>query len=238
MRCKRSAKKVLNDRRGILKQIFNSLHASPLSNILWAMSGEPMNVAFKEWSIVCNALGHGKQSIILRKGGIHEGKKGFRFEHEKFALFPTRFHAQEERVRIDSDQPATLKTDYQIGEIVPVQYWARIDSVWNLSQWESIVALNEFHIWDEQIILDRYNWSKEKNDQASISTAFIRVYKFEDILEIPYEKKYGGCRSWVDLSMFTEEQEIGSAPALNESEFGELKEKIVNILDQYNELKT
>ena len=120
-----------------------------------------MNVAFKEWSIICDTLGCGKQSLILRKGGIHEGKKGFRFE--KFALFPTRFHEQEERVRIDSEKLARPKTEYQIGEIVPIQYWARIDSIWHLSQWKSIKALNEYHIWDEQIILDRYNWGKEKN---------------------------------------------------------------------------
>ena len=75
-----------------------------------------MNVAFKEWSIICDTLGCGNQSLILRKGGIHEGKKGFRFEHEKFALFPTRFHEQEERVRIDSEKSVRPKTEYQIGE--------------------------------------------------------------------------------------------------------------------------
>ncbi|NCG27430.1 MAG: DUF1802 family protein [Verrucomicrobiales bacterium] len=202
------------------------------------MSGELMNVAFKEWSIICDTLGSGKQSLILRKGGIHEGNQGFQFEHEKFALFPTRFHEQEERVRIDSGKSATPKTEYQIGEIVPIQYWARIDSIWNLSQWKSIEALNEYHVWDKQIILDRYNWGKEKDDQPSINAALIRVFRFEDILKIPYEKRYRGCRSWVNLPMFTEEQEIGSAAVLNDFEFGKLKKKIVNILDKHNELKT
>ena len=38
-----------------------------------------MSIAFKEWAIICEALGAGVQSIILRKGGIHEGREGFSF---------------------------------------------------------------------------------------------------------------------------------------------------------------
>ena len=58
--------------------------------------------AFKEWAIVCEALGKGQQSIIFRKGGIHEGKRGFQFKHDQFFLFPTRFHEQEQNVKLGS----------------------------------------------------------------------------------------------------------------------------------------
>ena len=37
------------------------------------------SVGFKEWAIVCEALGRGEQSIILRKGGIAEGREGLPF---------------------------------------------------------------------------------------------------------------------------------------------------------------
>jgi hypothetical protein len=33
------------------------------------------SVGFKEWAIVGEALGRGGQSIILRKGGIAEGRR-------------------------------------------------------------------------------------------------------------------------------------------------------------------
>jgi hypothetical protein len=202
-----------------------------LSNIFGVMSGELINVAFKEWAVICDTLGNGKQSLILRKGGIHEGKKGFQFEHEKFALFPTRFHEQGQSVRIDAKESVIPKTEYEIGETVPIQYWAKIDSIWNLSQWESVAALNEFHIWTEQIILERYHWDKEKNEEPAISVALVRAYRFEAKLNITYEKKYGGCRSWVKLPLLTEEHEDKSVPALKDSEFGELKNRIVNILN-------
>ena len=58
------------------------------------------SIGFKEWSLVCNALGHGTQSVILRKGGIAEGREGFSFRHREFFLFPTFFHEQIAKVRI------------------------------------------------------------------------------------------------------------------------------------------
>ena len=48
-----------------------------------------MTAAFKEWAIICDTLASGGQSIILRKGGIHESRDGFSFNHPEFFLFPT-----------------------------------------------------------------------------------------------------------------------------------------------------
>ena len=57
-------------------------------------------IAFKEWSLVCDALGRGEQSLILRKGGIAEGRAGFRFQHPEFLLLPTLFHEQAAKLRV------------------------------------------------------------------------------------------------------------------------------------------
>jgi hypothetical protein len=42
----------------------------------------------------------GRRSVILRKGGIAEGRVGFSFRHREFFLFPTFFHEQTVKVRI------------------------------------------------------------------------------------------------------------------------------------------
>src|SRR5690349_6003032 len=57
-----------------------------------------MRIAFKEWAVVVDQLGRGEQILILRKGGIAEGRDGFQLEHEEFLLFPTLFHQQRESV--------------------------------------------------------------------------------------------------------------------------------------------
>src|SRR5262245_66379313 len=51
-----------------------------------------MNTAFKEWAAICQALGQGRQSVLLRKGGIVEPGGAFRVEHREFLLFPTYLH--------------------------------------------------------------------------------------------------------------------------------------------------
>ena len=43
----------------------------------------------KEWATVVKALELGKQTVILRKGGILETASGFNIESKEFLLFPT-----------------------------------------------------------------------------------------------------------------------------------------------------
>ena len=53
-----------------------------------------LSIAFKEWAVICRALAEGRQSLILRKGGIAEAGGQFRPEHDRFLLYPTYFHEQ------------------------------------------------------------------------------------------------------------------------------------------------
>ena len=86
-----------------------------------------MRTAFKEWAIVVDALGRGEQILILRKGGISEGRDGFRLEHSQFLLFPTLFHQQRESViaaaqeRYDQIAPRLPSP-----EIVRVEFFAEV----------------------------------------------------------------------------------------------------------------
>src|SRR5207237_10577046 len=79
------------------------------------------SVGFKEWSLVCDALGRGRQSVILRKGGIAEGRGGFSFRHREFFLFPTFIHGQIAKVRIAAaDIPVPRST-------VAIRWYARVE---------------------------------------------------------------------------------------------------------------
>ena len=50
--------------------------------------------ALKEWATIVKALENGKQTIILRKGGILETASGFEIIAKKFLLFPTWEHQE------------------------------------------------------------------------------------------------------------------------------------------------
>ena len=53
----------------------------------------------KEWATVVKALEQGKQTVILRKGGILETASGFNIESKKFFLFPTWGHQEAKYVK-------------------------------------------------------------------------------------------------------------------------------------------
>ena len=57
----------------------------------------PTQVALKEWSAAVHALLAGRQTVLLRKGGIHERR--FEVTAREFLLFPTIAHSHTERVR-------------------------------------------------------------------------------------------------------------------------------------------
>src|SRR5690349_21807542 len=58
-------------------------------------ANEPLQHAYKEWAAICLALAQGKQSLLLRKGGIAEPNGEFQVEHMRFWLLPTYAHQQE-----------------------------------------------------------------------------------------------------------------------------------------------
>ena len=72
------------------------------------------SIGFKEWALVCRAMGEGRQTVIIRKGGIAEGRDGFAFRYREFFLFPTFFHEQLDRVCLS---PGAVLPEPQPNEI-------------------------------------------------------------------------------------------------------------------------
>lgn len=186
-------------------------------------------IAFKEWSVVCEALANGRQSLILRKGGIHEGRRGFRFEHDQFALFPTRFHEQEQGVR-PPELPAGWQApegEYTVGDPVKINSWAILEQVWTVTDWDKIAALSELHIWTEESIRERFSWAQSEGDPPALNVALVRVHTLESAWEFNYERGHGGCRSW--LSLDGEPPAIGDA-VLADSDYLALEGRVGEIL--------
>lgn len=158
-------------------------------------------IAFKEWDVVCEALQSGRQKLILRKGGIHEGREGFSFAHEEFVLFPTRFHAQGDFVTVPG---VTAKPEWEIGEEVIITSKVKVTKAVTLTNWEKVAELADQHIWTEQTIRDRFFWeapTQKGMASGSIHVAYVKVEKLTEPISFEYAKKYGGCRSWVEIDV-------------------------------------
>ncbi len=114
-----------------------------------------MRTAFKEWAIVVDALARGDQIVILRKGGIHEGKGGFRLDHASFLLFPTRFHQQREGV-VESAQTRfdELSTSWPPPDRVRIELVAEVvGSRWLPDRAEALSLRGE-HVWRDEVLGD------------------------------------------------------------------------------------
>ncbi|MBL9172896.1 MAG: DUF1802 family protein [Verrucomicrobiales bacterium] len=180
-----------------------------------------MRIAFKEWAVIVEALGLGEQSLLLRKGGISEGRHGFRIEHSQFLLFPTQFHQHRDQVDArgqalfdalpESDiTPDTVQVEY----VASVCGWRKLDS---LAQAESLAGL---HVWRPEVIAERFAWGRED----SIHAVALRVARLAAPRRIPIRPEYSGCRSWIELE--TDVDPSGAIPILDESTHRERMHRI------------
>ncbi len=180
--------------------------------------------ALKEWAVAINALEDGKTIMVLRKGGIHEHHGRFQVAHQQVLLYPTYEH----------QQPFLLKPEYRNfvypvtsgwhPETVPISSWAEITDILPVSDESVVGALLPFHIWSENFISDRLKWKPYQ----PLYVLLLRTYKLPQQQEIPYNPKYGGCKSWIDLAQPISTE--NSAPVLSDSLYSQVVGEIRSVI--------
>jgi len=153
-------------------------------------------VAFKEWQLVAEALASGEQSVILRKGGISEGKLGFQWLHEKFFLFPSLFHEQAQQVKPLPDGSLREIPEPAAGESeIVFSVYVEAIKTGRLTDWDEILRLAPYHIWKEEIVRERFEWG----DEYGLSFAVVKAWQLTDPWILSDRTSFGGCRSWFGL---------------------------------------
>lgn len=185
------------------------------------------SVAFKEWQVVCDVLASGRQSILLRKGGIHEGRSGFSFAHESFFIFPTRFHAQGGQVREGEVKPLP---EWQTGDILRITHHAEARWAVTLHDWEKVAALESCHIYSEATVRERFDWEGKGMASGSIHVALVRVRALAAPWEIIYQPSFGGCRSWITLPDPPADWQETARPVMDDAEFARFAETLAALL--------
>lgn len=151
-----------------------------------------MSIAFKEWTLICDALGRGEQSIILRKGGIAEGRAGFRFQHADFLLFPTLFHEQTAKLRVPAE--TALPAPRADGQHA-LTLAAHVEWTADVTDWETVCALEPHHLWSRAEIEKRFR----QDEKPGVSLAFVRISALSPPHLFPDSPRFGGCRSWIEV---------------------------------------
>lgn len=165
--------------------------------------------AFKEWATVCAALLAGRQSLILRKGGIHEGRDGFQVEHPEFWLFATGFHQQPEALTHEATDFTALPLPPEGTVCLPG--YVTVEAVEEIRDPTILPRLTGQHVWSHRTVNDRFHYRT-----PGLFVLMVRIYRPETPLVLPDSPHFGGCRSWVDLP--SELPTAGLVPVLNDAE--------------------
>jgi hypothetical protein len=149
--------------------------------------------ALKEWAAVCRALAAGRQSILLRKGGIADAE--FRLEATRFWMWPTYVHQAETGVRSEERRfQDEAERDRPASGTVRLTEWAEVTGIYQVR--DPIIAqmLAHLHVWSDEAIAKRYAYRTPGVDVLSV-----RVHRMPAAIEIAETAEHVGCKSWVDL---------------------------------------
>src|SRR5689334_3476666 len=152
-----------------------------------------LQVALKEWATVCHALETGRQTVLLRKGGIYEAAGEFEVEHRQFLLFPTYLHqnlkmlkpGDQEGFEARSEEPKQVRLSAAgvVTDILEVQSRQQMD------------AIEAEHVWTPPLIDMRFNYRPEN----PLYLLLLRTYRLAEAVTIENTLAYAGCKSWVPL---------------------------------------
>jgi len=165
-----------------------------------------LSVALKEWHLLCSALLTGRQTIMLRKGGILEANAEFELEHPKFLLFPTFVHQDPASVKPAwRDQIVRRTTE---PEQVFIEGWGQCVKIFEVPSRPAMDSLDDLHLWDKPLLDMRFNYRPNQ----PLYLLVVKAFRLPQPVTLPYAIEYAGCKSWVTLQAPL--PTAGSTPAL------------------------
>ena len=171
-----------------------------------------MRIAFKEWSVVDEALGAGEQTILLRKGGIHERHGRFEVEHDEFLVYPTYLHQKPDLVK--PDFRGRCRDSRSDRTKVTIRHFVRVAGVFQApASGGSAGSWDALHIYSPALIEKRYQYRPER----PLYILLVRAYRLAAATTIHETPQYAGCRSWVELN--EDIDTIGAVPVLDDAAF-------------------
>jgi hypothetical protein len=181
-----------------------------------------IDVALKEWAVICELLVAGEQAILIRKGGIAEsgGPGQFRLEVPRFALFPAWLHQLPERVK------STWRDRVQVFDREPdeitIHGLGEVDHIWRVPTRDSLDALDGLHAWEPEHLDLRWNY---KPTQPLYLLA-VRAYRLQNSRTILNTPNYAGCKSWVHLDPNDAIDDRDATPVLDDAKFDRIVHQI------------
>lgn len=173
-----------------------------------------LRTALKEWKVLCDAFASGELVAMVRKGGIREQRAGFSVRHDRFLLYPTYFHEKAEELA-----PRLLPRLEAAHAERPAEGTVRIEmvadaaAVWRVESLEPLRRIEGAHGLAWGAVESRFRY----RDVPLVHVVAVRIARLASPIEIPEQRRYQGCVSWVALD--EEVDTAGAAPVLADASF-------------------
>lgn len=114
--------------------------------------------ALKEWAPLIEALGHGQQTLLFRKGGIKEPL--FKPPTETFLLFPTQFHTDSKLLKPEAQHAFSnaCNFDPKAQQQLSFPFAAQITGAWTTMDTNVLPAVQPLHICAPGFLENRLRW--------------------------------------------------------------------------------
>lgn len=148
----------------------------------------------KEWSAAVHALLDGRQTVLLRKGGI--GEKRFAVTASRFLLFPTVAHSHAQRVRPEHRELLDVAAADSFDDAIVLRAGAKVVAAVEVNRPEMLEDIAPLHIWtNESVRADRVDFRPKHR----LTVLVVQASPLVEPLRLPRTPDYAGCTSWVQL---------------------------------------
>lgn len=150
--------------------------------------------ALKEWSAVVHALLDGRQTVLLRKGGIHE--KRFDVAADEFVLFPTVAHSHAPRVRPEHRHLLSAASPDSTDDRVILRAAAKVAAAVPVNRPECLAEIEDLHIWTgDSVREDRLDFRPKHR----LTVLVVQATPLVEPVPLARTAEYAGCSSWVQI---------------------------------------
>ena len=183
---------------------------------------ETLRHTLKEWAVAVRALERGETALVVRKGGIRE--KAFAVRDTRFLLLPGYEHQRLDLLKPEYRQLMQEIPDLTDGGPLRFTSFAEVKGAYEVSEPESLEAIDPYHMWTSEYAESRLRWRPKK----PLTVLVLRTYLLPGPVELPYGEAYAGCRSWIELDEPVSTE--GSRPVLEDASFERLISPALKVL--------
>ncbi len=138
----------------------------------------------------------GRQTVLLRKGGIHE--KRFSVAAPEFVFFPTVAHGHRERVRPEYQPLLDAAAADSTEDAVVIRGGAKVVAAVEVIRPDALEDIADLHIWTAASVrADRLDF----RPRHRLTALVVQARPLAAPVRLARTPEHAGCVSWVDVPL-------------------------------------